>query len=410
MSTDKPAVRTPRQPSPQGRRGSPTARARGAGRVPPARNRTSTTVQPAAPAHAAHGAGPCILNLALQGGGSHGAYTWGVLDALLEDPRPQFDGISGASAGAMNAVVLADGWLDGVAAGRDPRESARAALRSFWSAIGGQPSVFSLNGAWLGLSPALGHHPVFVWLDLVSRLASPYQLNPFNFNPLRRVLEARVDFERLRRASPFKLFIGATDVRTGRPEIFREHKLVIDMVLASACLPFAFQAVAVDVERTRVIDGRKVEAVATEHFWDGGYMGNPPLWPLFYDTGSCDLLLVQINPLRRDDVPDTGQEIAERVNEVSFNASLLHEMRAIDFVIRLLESHQLDPHKYKGIRLHVASAEDAMKRFGASSKYNTTPVFLEQLFQLGRRTGQAWLQENWRWVGKKATVPPRTFL
>lgn len=332
------------------------------------------------------------VNIALQGGGSHGAYTWGVLDALLEDGRLDFEGVTGASAGAMNAVVMADGWLDGMTAGRDPREVAREALRTFWESIGRQPSVFSLNAAWVGMAPTLGNNPMFLWMDLVSRLFSPYQLNPFNYNPLRSVLEHSVDFERLRARSPFKLFVCATNVRTGRPRVFREGELKLDMLLASACLPFAFQAVQVKTEQE------------TDFYWDGGYMGNPALWPLFYATRSRDLLLVQINPLRREEVPESAQEIAERINEISFNASLLHELRAIDFVQRLLAENRLDPTRYKKVWLHVASAEEEMKRFGASSKYNTAPAFLQQLFELGRDTGRAWLEDKWAYVGHAPSV------
>lgn len=332
------------------------------------------------------------VNIALQGGGSHGAYTWDVLDALLEDGRLDFEGVTGASAGAMNAVVLADGWLDGLAAGRDPREAAREALRAFWESIGRQPSVFSLNAAWVGMAPSLGNNPVFLWMDLVSRLFSPYQLNPFNHNPLRSVLEHSIHFARLRERSPFKLFVCATNVRTGRPRVFRDSELKLDMLLASACLPFAFHAVQVKTEQEN------------DFYWDGGYMDNPALWPLFYATRSRDLLLVQINPLRREEVPESAQEIAERINEISFNASLMHELRAIDFVQRLLAENRLDPKRYKKVWLHVASAEEEMKRFGASSKYNTAPAFLQQLFELGRDTGRAWLEDKWAYVGHAPSV------
>jgi NTE family protein len=348
------------------------------------------------PTRATDGTDTKTVNIALQGGGSHGAYTWGVLDALLDDGRLDFEGVTGASAGAMNAVVMTDGWLDGLAARRDPREAAREALRTFWESIGRQASVFSLNAAWGAMvpnpAPNLGNNPVFLWMDLVSRLFSPYQLNPFNYNPLRSVLEHSVDFERLRARSPFKLFVCATNVRTGRPRVFRESELKLDMLLASACLPFAFHAVQVKTEQE------------TDFYWDGGYMGNPALWPLFYATRSRDLLLVQINPLRREEVPESAQEIAERINEISFNASLLHELRAIDFVQRLLAENRLDPKRYKKVWLHVASAEEEMKRFGASSKYNTAPAFLQQLFELGRDTGRTWLEDKWAYVGHAPSV------
>jgi NTE family protein len=333
------------------------------------------------------------INLALQGGGSHGAFTWGVLDALLEDGRLAFDGVTGASAGAMNAVVCADGWLDGLAAWRDPREGAREALAAFWRAVGARSSVFSLNPALNRLMPrGMSGNPWFLWADLVSRLFSPYQLNPYNYNPLRGLLEEQIDFARLRAASPFKLFVSATNVRTGRLRVFREHELERDMLLASACLPFAFQAVPIEEE-----DG-------VEHYWDGGFMGNPALWPLFYATTARDLLLVQINPLRREDLPDTAQEIVERASEVSFNASLLHEMRAIEFVQRLLNEHKLDPERYRRVWLHMIEGEDALAAHGASSKYNTAPDFLGELHALGRARARDWLETRYDYVGHAGTV------
>ncbi len=332
------------------------------------------------------------INLALQGGGSHGAYTWGVLDALLEDGRLSFDGVTGASAGAINAVLLAEGWRRGLAADADPRDAARERLRAFWTDLGQQPSPFALAAHWPFAAASGVTNPVMLWLDVVSRLWSPYQLNPWNLNPLRQALARHVDFDALRAAPPMKLFLCATNVKTGRVRIFREGELTIDMPLASACLPFVFQAVQVTT------DG------VSESFWDGGFLGNPALWPLFYATRSPDLLLVQINPVARDDVPDTSAEIAERVSEISFNASLLHEMRAIDFVQRLLAEKRVDPAHYKRIFLHRIASEAQMRQFGASSKYNTTPAFLTQLFTLGREAALTWLEDKFAYLGHAGTV------
>jgi NTE family protein len=333
------------------------------------------------------------INLALQGGGSHGAYTWGVLDTLLADGRLDFEGVTGASAGAMNAVVLADGWLDGMTSGRDPRLAARDALSAFWGAVGTRPSLFNLypNMAWAA-PRALAMNPMFLWFDIVSRLFSPYQLNPFNYNPLRNVLAEQIDFGRLRAHAPFKLFIAATNVRKGRVRIFREHELDLDMLLASACLPFAFQAVPV------------AEEGGVEHYWDGGYMGNPALWPLFYATRTPDLLLIQINPLQRDALPDTAQEIIERAAELSFNASLVHEMRAIDFVQRLLAEHKLDSEKYRKIHLHMIGGDDKLAAYGASSKYNTERSFIDELKALGQAQAEEWLATRFDYVGHAGTV------
>jgi NTE family protein len=336
-----------------------------------------------------NGNGAPVVNLALQGGGSHGAFTWGVLDALLEDGRVGFEGISGASAGAMNAVVLAEGWRLALEKGTDPRAMAREHLSKFWTAIGERPSGFALPTPVPWFAPQYGTQQAALMFDLVSRVFSPYQLNPFDVNPLRNVLKPLVDFEALRANPPFHLFVCATNVRTGRPRVFREHELELDMLLASAALPFAFHAVEVE----------------KEFFWDGGYVGNPSLYPLFYATRTSDLLLVQINPLVRDDVPDTAQEIIERVNEISFNTALLHELRAIAFVERLLMDRKLDPGKYKRINMHMIQAEEQLRKYGASSKSDTSPGFLKALFDLGRRTTIDWLDASLAYVGHASSVP-----
>ena len=328
------------------------------------------------------------VNLALQGGGSHGAFTWGVLDALLEDGRLDFDGITGASAGAMNAVVLADGWSAGLAGKRDLREQVRAVFLRFWRAIAARPSAFALAPPWRGTDGAALANPLLLWFDLLSRFVSPYQFNPLDINPLREVLAHHVNFERLRAKPPFKLFVCATNVRTGRPRIFREHEIGLSPLLASACLPYAFQAVEVD----------------GEHYWDGGYMGNPALWPLFYASKVEDLVLVQINPLRREELPDSAPEIVERTAEISFNASLLHEMRVIEFVQRLLREQRLDPRHYRRIRLHMIEAEARMRAYGAGSKVNTSPAFIDELFALGRATGREWLEMKLAYVGHAPSV------
>jgi len=331
------------------------------------------------------------LNLALQGGGSHGAYTWGVLDAVLEDGRLAVEGITGTSSGAINAVVLADGWRAARAAGRDGAEGARAALAAFWERLAAHPSLLSLSpGGGLG-----GDHPMALWMDLVSRVWAPAQLNPLDYNPLRAALAESVDFEALRADCPFKLFLCATRVDTGRARIFREHELTLEMPLASAALPYSFRAVQ--------IDGAS--------YWDGGFVGNPALWPLFYSTRSRDLLLVQINPLRRTELPRTAQEIVDRSAEISFNATLLAEMRALAFVQRLLQEGSLDAKVYKDIRVHLIAGDAALEGFGADSKYATAPAFLRRLAELGRSDARAWLARHARDVGQRSSVDLiRTFL
>ena len=345
------------------------------------------------------------INLALQGGGSHGAFTWGVLDALLEDGRLEFEAITGASAGAMNAVVLADGMLDNP---RDPKEGARQALHDFWRAVSRKPG-FAGNGlgadlpAWfkfpglkeLNQNYALDKSPAFLMFDLLSRVASPYQLNPLNINPLRDVLKDWVNFERLREQCPLKLFVCATNVHTGRPRIFEEKELTVDMLVASASLPFFFQA----------------PEIGSEAFWDGGYSGNPPLFPLHHCTQTQDLLLVQINPLIRDDLPTTSSEIIDRVNEISFNTALMLEMRSIEFVQRLLREEKVDSKRYKDIFFHMIHAEDKLTAFGASSKFNTRWDFLIELRDIGRTTAQSWLEQQYESVGQRGSVDiAQTFL
>jgi NTE family protein len=331
---------------------------------------------------------PPPVALALQGGGSHGAFTWGVLDALLEDGRIEFEAITGASAGAMNAVVMAEGWRRGLQRGSDPREEARSLLAEFWRGIGAQPSHYGLAPGFAWSPTRSGANSATLMMDLISRMFSPYQLNPFNYNPLRTLLRPLIDFDALREAPPFKLFINATNVRTGRPRIFRESEMKLEMLLASAAMPFTFHAVEVD----------------GEHYWDGGYMGNPALFPLYYGTETRELLLVQINPLFRDEVPDTAQEIVERVSEISFNSALLFELRAAAFVQRLLAEGRLDPQRYKQVHMHLIDGEEALRPFSASTKDDTNPAFLQQLFQRGREVAQAWLGRSIEQIGRSSST------
>jgi NTE family protein len=252
---------------------------------------------------------PILTDLALQGGGSHGAFTWGVLDRLLEEPWLRIAGISGTSAGAMNAAVLADGWVDGGA------EGARAALEKFWQRVS-RAAAFSplqrspldrLLGRW-----TLDTSPAYVFMDLMSRVLSPYALNPLDLNPLRRILAESIDFSRLA-TSPIKLFITATSVRTGRGRIFRNAEITAEVLLASACLPTMFRAIEID----------------GEPYWDGGFTGNPTITPLVRETDAHDSILVQINPRERSETPRTAADILNRLNEISFNSPLMKELRMI---------------------------------------------------------------------------------
>ncbi|MFC3110472.1 patatin-like phospholipase family protein [Undibacterium arcticum] len=318
---------------------------------------------------------PVTINLALQGGGSHGAFTWGVLDRLLEEERIVVDGISGASAGAMNAVVYADGLLDGGVHG------AKKALHDFWKAVSETPSIGALK------IPSLMEF-VGAEFDLMSRMFSPYQTNPLNINPLRDMLNAQIDFPRLRQKSPVKLFICATNVKSGRVKVFKNAELSCDVLLASSCLPFLFQAVEIN----------------GEHYWDGGYMGNPPIFPLYEQTETHDIMIVQINPIERNDVPDTSPEIIDRLNEISFNSPLILELRGIDFVNRMLAEDRVDTGKYKHIKIHAIDSENQMRKFGASSKSNSDWGFLQSLHKIGRHAADKWLAENLDAIGERSSV------
>ncbi len=328
------------------------------------------------------------VNLALQGGGAHGAFTWGVLDRLLEDGRLEIAAISGTSAGAMNAVALADGIT---ASGPD---GAREKLEQFWKAISKtaraspirRAPIDVLMGNWsLDLSP--GYHLA----DMASRMLSPYQLNPLNMNPLQDLLSECIDFDRVRSCRGLQLYISATNVETGKVRVFDSSTLTPEMVMASACLPHLYQAV--------MIDGVP--------YWDGGYMGNPALYPFHYGSDTADILVVQINPVERKGVPRTPTEIQNRINEISFNSSLLKELRAIEFVSRLIEEGRLDPVSYRQVRLHIIGNQDALKPLGASSKLNAEWAFLTHLRDLGRETAADWLAQHFDDIGQRSTVDLR---
>ncbi len=323
--------------------------------------------------------GPPSVNLALQGGGSHGAFTWGVLDRLLEDGRLSFEGVSGASAGAINAAVLAHGWAQG------ERDGAREALERFWGAVGSNGSTFGT--ALLG-----------PWADWLARTFSPYQFNPVNLNPLRTILEQHVDFERLRQASPMQLFVAATRVRTGQIRVFRAKEISADVLLASACLPTVFQAVEIEGEA----------------YWDGGFVADPPLFPFFYECRTCDLLLVMVNPLERSKLPRRPGAIQDRLHEITSNAALVAEMRAISFVQKLLREDWLEQGRrsqLKDVLMHVIRADDALPDLGAGSKSNTTTSFLRELRRRGREAADVWLDTHFACVGRCDSVDVRaTFL
>ncbi|MGJ7458917.1 patatin-like phospholipase family protein [Halomonas sp. MA07-2] len=328
---------------------------------------------------------PKLVNLALQGGGSHGAFTWGVLDRILEDGRLQIAGVSGASAGAMNAVALADGFT------RDGPEGARAALADFWRAMSDGAKNSPLKRMPIDVlmdNWGLENNPMYHAIDAMSRVASPYQLNPMDINPLRDLVEASIDFDMVRKCNAFKLFISATNVESGTVKVFPRETLTADMVMASACLPQLYQAVEID----------------GVPYWDGGYMGNPSLFPFHGKTGTDDIVVIQVNPIERKGAPSTPQEIQNRMNEISFNGSLLKELRGIDFVDRLIREGKLSEDEYRQVRVHIIENQAELKPLGASSKMNVEWAFLTKLRDMGRDTATRWLDENFAAIGERSTV------
>lgn len=328
---------------------------------------------------------PRPLSLALQGGGAHGAFTWGVLDALLEEPALRIEAISGASAGAMNAVALVEGYAEGGPQG------AREQLRRFWERIANRAAYSFIQRDLLGRLMGqwdVESSPGFLWWEWLSLFSSPYQSNPLDLNPLRDVLEDEIRFELVRKCTSIRLFISATNVQTGRVTVFDQSKLEAKHVLASACLPRVFRAVE----------------IGGVPYWDGGYVGNPALFPLFHAGESQDILLIQITRMIRKETPKTARAIENRLNEITFNASLMGELRAIEFVQRLLDQQAVSPERYRRLRMHRIDADQALGDLNASSKLNIERDFIEELFGRGRKAGEMWLRLNREKVGRTATL------
>jgi NTE family protein len=331
------------------------------------------------------------INIALQGGGSHGAFTWGVLDRLIEDGRLEFEAVSGTSAGAMNAAILLQGWAKGGPAG------ARAALAAFWGELG-QMSVTSpirrtpldrLQGNW-----NLDDSPGALWADLIQRTLSPWQRNPLKFDPLRELLKRHFDQVSVRACHQVKAFIAATNVRTGKVRIFTREELSIDALLASACLPNVHDAV--------VIEG--------EAYWDGGFRGNPPIWPFIYNSESPDVVMVEVDPPFREGVPRSNAEIADRLNEITFGGALMAEMRAIAFVQELIDQGALTGSfgdRLKKLLVHSIADPVTLAPLGAVSKFNIEPEFLDFLFKAGRAAATNWLASAFDKVGVENSIDIR---
>lgn len=324
-----------------------------------------------------------LVDLALQGGGSHGAFTWGVLDRLMDEPWIAIDGISGTSAGAMNAVVMAGGFAANGPAG------AKSALEAFWRRVA-EAARFSLIrrspldvllGRW-----TLDTSPIYLAFDMASRVFSPYDLNFVGANPLRQILAESVDFARLAE-SPFRLFVTATNVHTGRGRVFRNAELTPDVLLASACLPTLFHAIEIE----------------GEPYWDGGYSGNPTITPLVRECKSQDTLLVAVNPVERTGTPRSAREILDRMNEVSFNAALLKELRMIALLRQVADPGSSEGRKWAEMRIHLI-ASTVLPNLGASSKFNAEWDFLCMLRDEGRRAAEAFLNASSKNIGRRSSI------
>jgi NTE family protein len=336
--------------------------------------------------HARRRHGKKRINLALQGGGAHGAFTWGVLDHLLEDGRLTIDGISGASAGAANAVILADGLA------RGGPEAARQRLAEFWRAAsfdGALPaSQRAVIDRLMSFVPAVGS-PVQAWVDAWSRFLSPYDLNPLNINPLKDLIDRFVDFEAIRKCENLRLFISATNVHTGALRVFSRNEITADAVMASAALPYVFRAVEID----------------GVPYWDGGYTGNPPIFPLLRGRYSPDVLVVQINPLMRRATPTSSKEILHRINEITFNSSLAAEMRVIEFISQLLDRGELTSAsgEYRPIHMHrIVLGEHRPLEPG--SRLNNDFDFFETLHRAGKRAARRFLDAHYNDIGVRGTI------
>lgn len=325
------------------------------------------------------------IDLALQGGGAHGAYTWGVIDRLLDEPTIEIDGVCGTSAGAMNGVCLAYGLNKG------GRNLAKHILVKFWHKVSEAGKYSILQPTWIDkmLSPGnMDFSPLYRFFSFTAETLAPSQFNPLGINPLEKILNELIDFEELHRMNPPKLFVCATNVRTCEAKVFGPSEISTKAIMASACLPYLFKPVEIN----------------GEFYWDGGYMGNPPLWPLTENTiGTDDILLVKVNPFVVNNVPSNIEEIKDRINEISFNSSLSHEVKHLEFINDLVDKGVTLDGKLKKINLHSLSADKNLSELNLSSKLNTTWDFLMHLKNLGYKAADEWISVNYDKIGKTST-------
>jgi NTE family protein len=335
------------------------------------------------------------VSLALQGGGSHGAFTWGVLDRLLEDERIKIEGISGASAGAMNAVALAHGYATG------GRSGARQALKSFWDSVAARAPFACLSDTPPTLIPEgadMNPAPSVKTLVSLARFFSPYQLNPLDINPLREILAGQIDFERLRTDGKIKLYIAATQVQSGRLRLFRNDELTLDALLASACLPTLHRAIEIDGEA----------------YWDGGLSANPPLFPLLHQCNARDLMVVLLHPSKRPGVPATADEIWQRLTEISFASAFFTELNGVVLAKQVAERARFAfgrlERKLRALNLHVIENDELMTQLSVHSKLNVQPAFINALYEHGRLRAEAWLKWKFPFIGTRSSVRLGRFL
>ena len=326
------------------------------------------------------------VNLALQGGGAHGAFVWGVLDRLLEDGRLEIEAISATSAGAMNAVALASGMAIG------GPEAARKNLHDFWQEVSRMDfayDAFSPLNQWIqALKLPPEYHPYHAAIHFLTHTLPPNLLNPLNVNPLKAVLLKVIDFERLNASAVPQLFLNATNIRTGKIKVFQTPGLTVESVLASACLPPYFQAVEID----------------GEHYWDGGYLGNPAIFPLIYRRGSKDVIIMQVTSIRRDELPTSAADVLHRITEISFNSSLMREMRAVAFATRLIDNGELDDTKHSRMFIHWIGNDRLMSQLGTATQFHPEWSLLCRLRDAGREATSGWLEQNFDHIGCRSTV------
>lgn len=330
---------------------------------------------------------PVRISLALQGGGTHGAFTWGVLDYILDQDNISIDGISGISTGAVNALVLATGLAKG------GKKEAQKLLKKFWDkvALSASLSPFqpTMVDRMLG-NTKLTFSPSFMALDFITSVFSPYQFNLFDFNPIRDIISEVVDFKAIKHLEDPKIFLGATNVKTGKHKIFKNGEISMDSALATTCLPYIF----------------KTATVGGEGYWEGGFTGNPSLRPLVSETDTKDIFIVQTIPFSDNEIPTKATDILDRANEISFNSSLTQEIRQINFVNKLIETGRLSPNEFRKINVHVIEASEIIAALGRSSKLNADSAFIEYLRDAGRQAAEDWFRSNYSAIGAKSTISP----